>query len=165
VTARSAIVLAGLTGLALWATGCGGTPACGPSHGVVQQVIDGDTIVMADGTKIRYLLINAQEITKGHNDCYGQEARAYNVDLVQGKDVQLTYDPKQCKDRFGRTLAYIGVGGQSVNALEVQRGYACVDYIPPAGADKVASYQTMQSTAQQQQRGMWGACTVGPCFQ
>ncbi len=152
-------------GLVLWATGCGGPKACGPSHGVVQQVIDGDTIVMADGTKIRYLLINAQEITKGHHDCYGQEARAYNVDLVQGKDVQLTYDPKQCTDRFGRTLAYVSVGGQSVNALEVQRGYACVDYIPPAGTDKVSSYQQMQSTAQQQLRGMWGACTGGPCFQ
>lgn len=156
--------VAALLGLLTLATGCGGQKTCGPSTGVVKQVIDGDTIVMTDGTKIRYLLINAPEITKGHNDCYGQEARQYNNDLVEGKDITLTYDPKTCTDRYGRTLAYISISGQTVNALEVQRGYACVDYIPPAGSDMVASYQAMQTKAQTDKRGMWGACQKGPCF-
>ncbi len=39
--------------------------SCGPSTGVVARVIDGDTIELETGERIRYLLVNAPETTGG----------------------------------------------------------------------------------------------------
>ena len=40
-------------------------------------------------------------------------------------------EPPDLQPRFGRTLAYVTVGSQEVNTLLVERGYACVLFIPP----------------------------------
>src|SRR5690242_6898196 len=66
--------------------------SCGPTSAVVDHVIDGDTVVLDSGERIRYLLVDTPEITNGHNDCYGAEARDYNNMLVTGQSVTLEYD-------------------------------------------------------------------------
>ena len=48
--------------------------SCGPSSATVSRIVDGDTVELDTGVKIRYLMINAPETTNGHNDCYGQNA-------------------------------------------------------------------------------------------
>jgi micrococcal nuclease len=131
--------------------------ACGPTRAKVVAVTDGDTVTLADGEKIRYLLVDTNEITGGHNDCYGQEARILNEQLVLDKTIDLTYDD-ECRDRFGRLLAWVSVGGQSVNRIMVERGYACVLYIAPNGADERAEYEALEDAARAEHRGMWGAC-------
>ncbi|HEX3763252.1 MAG TPA: thermonuclease family protein [Kofleriaceae bacterium] len=147
-------------GLALLA-GCSGDPACGLREAVVDRVIDGDTIV-AGGIKVRYLLVNAPEITDGHTDCYGANAAQFNTDLVLGKTVQLDYDVA-CEDAFGRTLAYVTVGGQDVNRLLIERGYACVLHIPPDGDARAGELTAVQAAARSARRGLWGACDPIPC--
>ena len=119
---------------------CAPGSTCGPSSGVVERVIDGDTIVLATGEKIRYLLIDAPETTNGHDDCYGSNAATFNSDLVLGKTVELTYDT-QCTDRYGRSLAYISVDGTDVNKLMVERGYACVLFIAPDGTSRYDEFK------------------------
>jgi micrococcal nuclease len=148
----------------LAAGGCGSSPGsdCGPSEAMVDRVIDGDTIVLTTGEKIRYLLVNAPETTNGHDDCYGQNASQFNSDLVLGKQVELTYDV-QCTDMYGRLLAYVSVGGQEVNTLLVERGYACVLHIPPDGDSRAAEFTMLQSEAKAAKRGLWGACDPIPC--
>ena len=144
--------------------GCGGDTSsmCGPSSGVVDRVIDGDTIVLQTGVKIRYLLINAPETTNGHDDCYGSNAAEFNSDLVLGKTVDLTYDV-QCEDMYGRTLAYVSVDGQEVNTLMIQRGYACLLHISPDGDDRADEFKSYQDAAKADKRGLWGACDPIPC--
>ena len=148
--------------LALVAAGCGGGSDCGPSHGTVDRVIDGDTIVLTTGEKIRYLLINAPETTNGHMDCYGANATQFNSDLVLGKTVQLTYDVV-CDDMYGRLLAYVSVDGTEVNSLMVERGYACVLHIPPDGDSRADEFEQLQADARAAGRGLWGACNPIPC--
>ena len=144
------------------ALGCGsGTPPCGPSHGVVAEAIDGDTIVLASGEHVRYLLVNTPETTSGKLDCYGPEATDFNRALVTGKEVALTYDT-ECKDRYGRLLAYVTVDGRDVNALLVERGYACVLFIPPDGQARKAQFDALAAQAKTDKRGLWGAC-LNPC--
>ena len=140
-----------------------GPPPCGPSRGVVAEVKDGDTIVLASGETIRYALVDTPEITSGKNACWGLEARDFNRDLVLGQEVELTYDDEVCTDRFGRLLAFVTVDGRSVNALLVERGYACVLYIAPVGEERKAEYEALEAAAQQSAAGMWGACTEVPC--
>lgn len=142
---------------------CASDPAssgCGPSRAKVVAVTDGDTVTLDNGEKVRYLLVDTNEITNGHNDCFGQEARQFNEALVLDKTVSLTYD-QECKDRFGRWLAYITVDGREVNSLLVERGYACVLYIAPNGKDRRADFQALEDEAQREGRGMWGFCPAG----
>jgi micrococcal nuclease len=129
---------------------------------MVDRVIDGDTIVLTSGEKVRYLLVNANEITNGHDECYGHEAADYNTMLVGGQQVSLVYD-QQCTDIFGRLLAYVSVSGREVNPLLVERGYACVLYIPPDGASRHVEFQNLELEARAEKVGMWGACPEVPC--
>jgi micrococcal nuclease len=143
--------------------GCGNAGSrCGPGEATVDRVIDGDTIVLSSGVKIRYLLVNAPEITSSHDDCYGQNAAKFNSDLVLGKTVQLDYDVV-CDDTFGRTLAYVTVDGTDINSLLVERGYACVLHIPPNGDARYDEFKALEDTARTANRGLWSACNPIPC--
>jgi micrococcal nuclease len=141
---------------------CGNPATCGPTKAVVARVIDGDTIVLDSGEKVRYLLVNAPETTNGHTDCYGQSASQFNSDLVLGKTVELRYDDV-CTDKFGRLLAYVSVDGVEVNTTLIERGYACVLHISPDGDARADEFKSLESAAKQQRRGLWGTCSPIPC--
>jgi micrococcal nuclease len=146
---------------AIAACGDPGSP-CGPRAAMVERVIDGDTIVVGGGVKIRYLLVNTPEATDGHDQCYGANAARFNADLVLGRAIQLDYDV-QCEDAFGRTLAYVTVDGEDVNRLLIERGYGCVLHIPPDGDARAGEFQALQAAARSTGRGLWGACDPIPC--
>ena len=124
-------------------------------------MVDGDTIELESGEKIRYLMIDTPESTT-EIECYGEEAKEFNASLVEGKEVQLEYDV-ECEDRFGRTLAYVTVDDREVNSLLVERGFACMLYIPPNGEDRVSEFESLEAVAESENRGLWGACEVNPC--
>jgi micrococcal nuclease len=134
---------------------------CGPTSATVERVIDGDTIVLTSGEKVRYLLIDAPETTNGHDDCFGSNATTFNRDLVEGKAIELSYDAR-CTDVYGRLLAYVAVDDTDVNALMVERGDACVLFIPPDGESRRSEFQTKQADAKAAKRGIWGACDPLP---
>lgn len=138
-----------------------GSP-CGPTEAIVARVIDGDTIELASGERIRYLMVNTPETTGGKNECYGANAVQFNRDLVEGKTVTLSYD-QECTDRFDRTLAYVSVNGQEVNTLMIERGYACLLHIPPNGADRADEFEALEDAAKAANRGLWGVCSPIPC--
>lgn len=143
--------------------GCdGGGSECGPSSGLVTRVIDGDTIELATGVKIRYLMVNAPETTSGHNDCYGAQAVQFNTDLVLNKQVELAYDV-ECEDRYGRTLAYVTVDGIEVNSRMLERGFGCLLHIPPDGDSRLDELKALETAAKAAHRGLWGACNPIPC--
>jgi micrococcal nuclease len=136
---------------------------CGASEARVARVVDGDTVELEGGEIVRYLLVDAPESTNGKHDCFGAEAARANRDLVEGRVVALAHDPAACRDRFGRTLAYVSVDGHDVNALLVERGYACVLYRPPAGESRHEEMLTLALRARAEGRGLWSACTVPSC--
>jgi micrococcal nuclease len=143
--------------------GCPGEgSACGPTSATVARVIDGDTVELSGGERVRYLLIDTPEITGGKDECFGAEASQFNAQLVDGKTVSLAYDV-QCEDRYGRLLAYVSVGDREVNRLLVERGYACVLHIPPNGEDRRVEFLDLQALAKALGRGMWGACPEVSC--
>jgi micrococcal nuclease len=146
-------------------SGCGdGGGACGPTSATVTRIIDGDTVELQGGEHVRYLMIDTPESTGGADDCYGQEATAYNRDLVLDRRVKLSYDV-ECTDFYGRLLAYVEVDGQEVNLRLVEYGYACVLYIPPNGEERRAEFSNLEAAAKAAGRGMWGACSVVTCDQ
>lgn len=157
VTRGAAILVVHIAGSGL--VGCGEpATACGAREAAVERVIDGDTIELAGGLHVRYLLVNAPETT----GCYAANATRFNADLVLGKTVELEPDGP-CLDAFGRALAYVTVDGRDVNRLLVERGYACVLHIPPGGDARSAEFKAVEAAARAAGRGLWGACAPVPC--
>ncbi|WP_434386240.1 thermonuclease family protein [Melittangium boletus] len=153
---------AGLVGVLVLLSGCGPESACGPGAGVVARVVDGDTVVLHSGERVRYLLVDTPESTGGKRDCFGAEAREFNRSLVEGRGVRLSYG-EACTDRYGRLLAYVSVEGQEVNTRLVHEGYACTLYVPPAGGTRRSEFQALESSARRARKGMWGACASVAC--
>ncbi len=104
---------------------------CGPAEARVTRAVDGDTVDLEDGTRVRYIGMNTPETS----EAYYQEAKDLNASLVEGKRVQLVYDA-ECLDRYGRTLAYVCVDGEMVNELLVQACLAKLLTIPPNTAHR-----------------------------
>jgi len=160
-TQYRAAALAGAAVLLLLA-GCPGGPQsrCGPSEGTVVEVVDGDTIVLESGEKVRYLMVDTPETTMGHDDCWGQEAVSFNRSLVLDQKVTLTYD-EECTDRYGRLLAYVSFEGREVNSMIIERGYGCGLHIPPNGDARVEEFEALEAAAKKAGKGVW-ACDPLP---
>jgi len=92
----------------------------------VRWVDDGDTVVLADGRRVRYAGINAPEVAHENSPAerLGPEARDFNRKLVLEKKVRLEFD-REKQDQYGRVLAYVFLQDATfVNAELVNRGYA-----------------------------------------
>lgn len=138
--------------------------ACTPSPdtAVVTRVIDGDTIELAGGERVRYLMVNTPETTGGKNECYGSNAVQFNTDLVLNKSVTLRYDVERT-DQFGRTLAWVSVDDTEVNTKIIEQGFGCVLHISPNGDDRIAEFEALERAARTNRVGVWGACDPVPC--
>jgi len=60
---------------------------------VVHRIIDGDTIELANGEKVRYIGINTPEIhhLRKPVEYFGNEAAAFNSKIIKGKKVRLEF--------------------------------------------------------------------------
>ncbi len=121
----------------------------------VARVIDGDTIVLAGGEKVRYIGVDTPETVHPQKpvEFMGKEASAFNKALVEGKDIRLEYDVGR-KDRYGRTLAYVYLDTLFVNAELVRQGYAQVSTYPP-NVKYVDLFVALQREARDAGRGLW----------
>ena len=136
--------------------GCGEDESINPEREFrVERVIDGDTIVLAGGQTVRYIGIDTPEKGEQHYE----EAKEANRRLVEGKDIKLELDEEE-KDRYGRTLAYVYVGGTFVNVQLVREGYAQAYPYPPN-----VKYQNLFSNAEEEARqdglGVWSSRPQG----
>jgi micrococcal nuclease len=89
-------------------------PAYGASWFKVRWVVDGDTIILNDGRRVRYIGIDAPETgyKERKAEPFANEARAYNVKLVARKQVRLEFDIDR-KDDYGRLLAYVFIKNET----------------------------------------------------
>ena len=92
----------------------------------VKWVNDGDTIVLTNGKRVRYIGINAPEIDHDNRRAqpFGYESRSYNKDVVLKRKIRLEFD-RERHDRYGRLLAYLFLpDGTFINEALLQKGYA-----------------------------------------
>ncbi len=123
-----------------------------PDTALVIQVIDGDTIVIEGGYRVRYIGIDTPEIHP-QLDPYGMEALQANRELVEGKIVRLERDVSQT-DRYGRLLRYVYVDGIFVNAELVRLGLAYAKAYPP-DIKHQEDLEKLEGEARQAGRGIW----------
>ncbi len=123
-----------------------------PDTALVIQVIDGDTIVIEGGYRVRYIGIDTPEIHP-QREAYGMKALQANRELVEGKIVRLEQDVSQT-DRYGRLLRYVYVDGIFVNAELVRLGLAEAKAYPP-DIKHQEDLEELEAEARQAGRGIW----------
>ncbi len=128
-------------------------PVITESQVKVVRVIDGDTIEIAGGAHVRYIGMDTPE-TYPKVEFYGPEAKAKNIELVEGKLVTLEKDVSET-DRYGRLLRYVYVDGVFVNGELVRLGYAEAVSYPP---DTRYQWQLeqLEKEAKAAKLGIWG---------
>ena len=118
----------------------------------VVRVIDGDTIEVEGGARVRYIGIDAPEVYP-QTEYYGLEAWAKNRELVEGKTVTLEKDVSET-DVYGRLLRYVWVDGVFVNGELVRLGYAQAISYPPDTKYQERLAQ-LDEEAREASRGLW----------
>ncbi len=127
---------------------------------LVTRIIDGDTIEIEGGQKIRYIGIDTPETVDPRRpvQCFGIEASNRNKQLVEGKRVQLGRDITEM-DKYGRLLRYVYVNNTFVNLLLVQEGFA-YSYTYPPDVKYQNQFIEAERTAREQNKGLWSNCPI-----
>lgn len=118
---------------------------------IVKTVIDGDTIELNDGEKVRYIGIDAPEFqsSKKNAEKFAEEAFQANRKIVENRKVKLEFDVEQ-RDQYGRLLAYVYTeDGIMVNEWLVANGYAKTVVFPP-NVRYVDRFKHLEKEAQKQ---------------
>ena len=122
-----------------------------PKDGKVERIVDGDTVVLHNGTIVRYVGITSPET----GEPFEKVATEANRKLVEGKTVKLEYDNYKA-DKFGRILAYLVVDGKNVSVEMARLGMASVVIYQHK---KPFIYQEQllkaQDEAKKSKRGFW----------
>ena len=126
-------------------------PTAAEEFARVEKVYDGDTILLQDGRKVRYLGINTPE----YQEPFYLKAKRFNEKLVLGRAVRLEFDEER-SDRYGRLLAYVYVDDQLVNGKLVEAGLAHVFFIGSSRKHNDLLLQ-LQAEAKRRRAGMWSA--------
>jgi micrococcal nuclease len=124
----------------------------------VARVIDGDTIVLANGAHVRLLQIDTPE--PGTSECYSRAAgRDLRRMLPVGSVVTLEADPALDRvDRYGRLLRYVHRGGSNLNLALVRDGSATVWFFDGDRGRYASALLAAAQSARHARRGLWGAC-------
>jgi len=140
----------------------------------VKRVIDGDTLLLANGERVRLIGVDTPEVhvsNKLYRDAersrrdiktirrLGRRASAFVRKLVQGKRVRLEYDQANAaighRDRYRRILAYVYLeDGTFLNAEIIRQGYGVAYTRYPF--KYAAEFRRYEREAREKGRGLWG---------
>ncbi len=124
----------------------------------VLRAVDGDTILLASGARVRLQGINAPETVKRDApvEAWGPEASQFTKDFLKHANnrVRLTFSVER-KDRYDRFLAFVWDDDKMLNEELVRAGfaYAHLDYrYSGTMKNRLAA---AQDEARQAKRGIW----------
>jgi micrococcal nuclease len=121
----------------------------------VIRVVDGDTLVLDGGEKVRLIGVDTPETVDPRRpvERFGKEASAFTRRTVEGRRVRLEYGWER-HDRYGRTLAFVfRDDGLFMNAEIIRQGYghALTRFPHP----HLESFRALEREAREAQRGLW----------
>ena len=122
---------------------------------VCVRVIDGDTIELDGGERVRLLGVDTPETVDPRRPVqyFGKEASAFTRRMVEGKNVRLEED-QDTRDRYGRTLAYVYLqDGTFLNAEIVRQGYGHAYTRFPFRYEQ--RFVQLEREARENGRGLW----------
>jgi micrococcal nuclease len=132
----------------------------------LQYIIDGDTVKLADGKKVRLIGINTPEI--GYDDTppqpFSKQARDDLIKLLKAKKSKLLllrFD-RERRDQYNRLLAHVFLeDGTNVQEYLLEKGAGFWLAIPP-NLWHMNCYRHAEYRARGTQRGVWGLRAYQP---
>lgn len=95
---------------------------------VCTKVVDGDTIYLDNGEKVRFVGVNTPERgVEGYIT-----SKLFVQKLCLNREVGLDIDDSKHTDKYGRILAVVIVDGKNVNEMLLKEGLAEIMYMPPS---------------------------------
>jgi endonuclease YncB( thermonuclease family) len=94
-----------------------------PRTYLVTRVVDGDTLELGNGETVRLVGIDTPEV----GQCGYDRASVALGRLVTGRQVRLTMSDED-RDRYGRLLRYVDVGGVDAGLRQIRSGLAIARY-------------------------------------
>lgn len=130
-----------------------------PEAGVdypVQRVVDGDTLLLETGHRVRLLGVDTPE-TK-HPDRpverLGREASQFTRRFVGDDPVRLEFD-RERRDPYRRILAYVYVRGEMLNEELIRAGYSRAEVRFPFRRDRKKLFLAAEEQARAAHLKMW----------
>jgi endonuclease YncB( thermonuclease family) len=131
----------------------------------VGHVVDGDTIDLANGVRVRLVQIDTPEIYF-HPECYGRQASAATKRLLpRGTRVRLLPEPAtDLMDKYGRLLRYVirDRDGVDVNIRLVAIGAAAPYFYAHRLGRYASRLEALARRARARRLGLWGQCPGTP---
>ena len=134
-------------------------PAPRPSEvAVVKRVIDGDTLELKDGRKVRLLGVDTPELhhPKKAVEAFAEAAKKFTSEAVADKTVRLVFEKWNPSDRYGRLLAYVyrEPDGFFLNRELLAAGFAHTEVRWPFA--RMNEFRALERQARDSERGLWG---------
>lgn len=143
----------------------------------IQRVVDGDTFVLSDGSRVRLIGVDTPEkwesakleadARRSQKDktviqALGQQASDFATHRFEGKAITLKTDPLAAdRDKYGRLLRYVYlVDGTCVNATLIREGYATAYTRFPF--TKMDEFVKAEREARAARRGLWSGPDFAP---
>ncbi len=130
--------------------------------GRIIRVVDGDTVELEDGRKVRLIGIDTPELHHPTKPVmfFAEEAFQFTRRLVEDRDVRVEYDQERT-DKYGRTLAYLYLSdGTFVNAEIVRQGYGLAYTRFPFRYKE--DFKKYEQEARERERGLWKVLVGDP---
>jgi micrococcal nuclease len=115
---------------------------------VATNIVDGDTIVISGGDRVRLLGIDTPE--KG--EFYYSEAKKRLEALIENKEILLEKEGDD-KDQYDRLLRYVFLNDSNVNMAMVQEGYAICYFYQESRYKETC--KSLEENAMQNKIGRW----------
>lgn len=166
---RELIRRAALAGLLLLSIPAGAAAQCAPDRVDervrVSRIIDGDTVELHDGRRVRLIGIDTPEI--GHDGAPSEplalKARTRLEQLLapRANSITLRYDQER-EDRYRRVLAHAFLeDGASLTAELLDQGMGVALILPPNGWN-APCYQEAEHRARTRRLGVWSLPSYQP---
>lgn len=134
------------------------SPEASVTTNIVDYVVDGDTVDLRNGERVRLIGINTPETGQP----YSSEAKNKLKELIEGKEITLEKDITD-RDQYDRLLRYIWLGDILVNLEMVRLGYANSYTYPPdvKYQDEIVAAET---EAREDEIGLWAPAEASSCI-
>jgi micrococcal nuclease len=131
----------------------------------IGHVVDGDTVELADGRRVRLVQIDTPEVYFSP-ECYGRQASAVTRRLLpRGTLVRLAREPAtDSVDQYGRLLRYVirARDGLNVNVRLVAVGAAAPYFYDERRGRYANLLERLARRARARSLGLWGTCPRTP---
>jgi micrococcal nuclease len=142
-----------------------GSPTLSEGIHEVRRVVDGDTLLLESGARVRLVGIDTPEIAGEHTlaEAWGAEASRFTKDFVKRSDgrVRLTFGNERIDD-YGRYLAFVWIGDKLLNEELVRAGLAEARLRWRYSESMKRRLRLAQEDARRAKRGIWSDTRSSP---